>query len=77
MTVVSATEVQNNFGHYLSRANAGEEIAITKNGKIWAHLLSSAKKREFLIDSIRGIISNTPDREVIRTEKRARYENLD
>lgn len=37
---ITSTEVQNNFGRYLSLAAASEEIIITKNGKDIARLVS-------------------------------------
>lgn len=33
MTTATATEVQNNFGKYLSMVQRGDEVVVLKNGK--------------------------------------------
>lgn len=40
MTTITATEIHNNFGHYLRLIQSGEEIIILKKGKEFARLIS-------------------------------------
>ena len=40
MITATATDIQNNFGHYLQAVQQGDEIIILKNGKEVARLVS-------------------------------------
>lgn len=58
MTIVSATEVQNNFGRYLQSVQNGNEVVILKNGKEAARLVSYDRSVSFLTDSLVGVLKN-------------------
>ncbi|MCH5186315.1 MAG: type II toxin-antitoxin system Phd/YefM family antitoxin, partial [Oscillospiraceae bacterium] len=55
MTMVTATDVQNNFGKYLNLVQQGEEVIILRNGKETARLISHEKSVSFLTDSLIGV----------------------
>lgn len=80
MTMVSATELQNNFGKYLQHVIAGNEIIIIKNGKEVARLISNDKSMTYLTDSLVGVLSKEYDEKQMRDEhyncKENNYENL-
>ena len=57
MTVATSTQLQKNFGKYLSAVMNGDEIIITKNGKEVARLISKEAKTRFLTDELTGVIS--------------------
>jgi len=69
MITATATEVQNNFGHYLQTVLAGDEIIITKNGKEVARLISHESSISFLTDSLTGVLKNNYDDKAIRSER--------
>lgn len=56
MTIITATEFKNNLGNYLSMDN-GEDILITKNGKIIKKLTSPNNKLDIL-NNIAGALKN-------------------
>ena len=47
ISTATATEMQNNFGKYLSLVMAGQEVIVTRNGKRWG--VSSPRTRRFPI----------------------------
>lgn len=57
MTVATSTQLQKNFGKYLSAVMNGDEIIVTKNGKEVARLISKEAKTRFLTDELTGVIS--------------------
>lgn len=69
MITATATEVQNNFGHYLQTVLAGDEIIILKNGKEVARLISHESSISFLTDSLTGVLKNNYDDKAIRSER--------
>lgn len=69
MTMVTATEVQNNFGKYLSAAQNGEDIIIIKNGKEVARLISNEKSISYLTDALIGVLHNDYDEQALRDER--------
>ena len=77
MTTATATEVQNNFGKYLSMVQAGGEVIVLKNGKEVARLVSRDKSVSFLTDSLVGILKGDYDDKEIRAERMAKYEGTD
>ena len=77
MITATATDVQNNFGHYLQAVMSGEEIIILKNGKESARLISRDSSVSFLTDALTGILKNDYDDKAIRTERLAKYESTD
>lgn len=77
MTIATATEVQNNFGKYLSMVQAGGEVTVLKNGKEVARLVSHDKSVSFLTDSLVGLLKGDYDDKAIRAERLAKYEGVD
>ena len=57
--VVTSTEIQNNFGKYLSIVMSGQEIIITKNGKEVGRLVPKDTVASYLTDSLTGIINGS------------------
>ncbi|HHX53673.1 MAG TPA: type II toxin-antitoxin system Phd/YefM family antitoxin [Clostridiales bacterium] len=77
MTVVTATEIQNNFGRFLKMAQEGKDIVITKNGVEVARLISKGKTVSFLSDRLVGVLSSDVDEKKARSERLARLEDSD
>ena len=77
MTIVNATEVQNNFGKYLNAAMSGDDIVILKNGKEVARLVSNQKSISYLTDSLIGVLHNDYDEKAIKDERMNKYESTD
>lgn len=61
MTIVTSTELQNNFGKYLKYVQEGEEVVILRNGKEIARLISCEKKISFISDSLLGVLKTDYD----------------
>jgi prevent-host-death family protein len=76
-TTATATEVQNNFGKYLSIVQGGGEVIILKNGKETARLISNEKSISFLTDSLTGILTKDYDDKEVRAEQLKKYESVD
>lgn len=76
MITATATEIQNNFGHYLQAVQSGEEIIILKNGKEVARLISHESSVSFLTDSLTGVLKNDYDDKTIRKERIEAHENF-
>jgi prevent-host-death family protein len=76
-TTATATEVQNNFGKYLSIVQNGGEVIILKNGKETARLISNEKSISFLTDSLTGILTKDYDDKEVRAEQLKKYESVD
>ena len=76
-TTATATEVQNNFGKYLSIVQNGGEVIILKNGKETARLISNEKSISFLTDSLTGILTKDYDDKEVRAEQLRKYESVD
>ena len=74
----TATEMQNNFGKYLSIVAAGKEVIVTKNGKEVARLIPRNAAVSFLTDSLVGILRGDADLEQAKEERlREKYETTD
>ena len=76
MIIVTATEIQNNFGHYLQTVQEGDEIIILKNGKEVARLISHDSSVSFLSDSLIGVLKNDFDDKLLRKERIESHENI-
>ena len=59
--IATATEMQNNFGKYLSMVMNGDEVVVTKNGKEVGRFIPIDKTVSFLTDSLTGIIKGVWD----------------
>ncbi len=69
MITATATDVQNNFGHYIQAVQSGDEIIIMKNGKKVARLISYDSSISFLTDLLTGVLKNDYDDKLIRAER--------
>lgn len=77
MITATATDVQNNFGHYLQAAQTGDEIIILKNGKEVARLISHEASVSFLTDSLTGVLKHNYDDKAIHAERIEAHESID
>ena len=77
MTIVTATELQNNFGKYLQCVQNGDEVVILRNGKEVARLISHEKSVSYLTDSLVGVLKSNYDEKQMKAERMGKYENLD
>ena len=77
MTIVTATDIQNNFGKYLQLVQTGEEIVILRNGLEMARLISHDKAASFLSDSLLGVLKNDYDDKKMKAERMSKYESAD
>ena len=75
MITATATDIQNNFGHYLQAVQQGDEIII-KNGKEVARLVSHESSVSFLTDSLTGVLKNDYDDKAVRAERIEAHENF-
>ena len=66
---VTSTEAQNNFGKYMRAAQDGYEVIVTRNGKEVVRIVSADRRREFLTDSLVGILQGDIDEKKMRREK--------
>ncbi len=74
----TATEVKNNFGHYLGIILNGDEVIITKKGKEVGRLIPRSGAVSYLTDSLTGILKGNDDYKQAKEENlRARYEIVD
>ena len=69
MTVATATQVQNNFGRYLTAVMNGDEVLILKNGKEVARIISKEASVTSLTDALTGVIKGDFDERAIRAER--------
>ena len=77
MITATATEFQNNFGHYLNAVQMGDEIIVLKNGKKIGRFISYETSVSFLTDSLRGVLKNDYDDKDIRAERYEKREDTD
>lgn len=76
----TATEMQNNFKRYLNIVMSGDEVIVTKNGKIVGRFIPQNTAVSYLTDSLRGILQNTDeiDMDTVREERlKEKYEITD
>lgn len=78
MAMATATEMQNNFGRYLSLVMSGQEFIITKNGKEVARFVPHEASVSYLTDSLKGILKGNYDMDEIKAERlKEKYEVAD
>ena len=65
----TATEIQNNFGWYLSMVMDGIEVIVTKNGKEVGRFLPRASAVSYLTDSLTGILKEDMDLDQVKGER--------
>ena len=56
MITATATEMQNNFGHYLNFVMSVQESIVTKNGKEVGRFIPKEAAVSYLTDSLTGIL---------------------
>ena len=74
----TATEMQNNFGRYLSIVMGGEEVIVTKNGKEVGRFIPRNAAVSYLTDALTGILKGEIDPERAKEKRlREKYEIAD
>lgn len=74
----TATEIQNNFGKYLSLVMAGQEIIVTKNGREVGRFIPRDAAVSYLTDSLTGILEKDYDLDQEKARSlREKYEAVD
>lgn len=74
----TATEMQNNFGKYLSLVMAGQEIIVTKNGREVGRFIPRDAAVSYLTDSLTGILKKDYDLDQEKARSlREKYEAVD
>lgn len=73
----TATEMQNNFGKYLSLVMSGQEIIVTKNGKEVGRFIPKDATVSYLTDSLTGILQEDYDLDEAKEESlREKYGSI-
>lgn len=67
--MATATEMQNNFGRYLSLVMDGIEVIVTKNGKEVGRFLPREAAVSYLTDSLTGILKENADMDQVKEER--------
>ena len=65
----TATEMQNNFGRYLSLVMDGIEVIVTKNGREVGRFLPKDATVSYLTDSLTGILNGDTDLDQAKEER--------
>ena len=74
----TATEMQNNFGRYLTLIMNGQEIIITKNGREVGRFIPKDSAASYLTDSLTGILKEDYDLDDAKLERlREKYDSAD
>ncbi len=74
----TATEMQNNFGRYLSIVMSGHEVIVTKNGKEVGRFVPRDAAISYLTDSLADILKENHDADQAREEGlKEKYEITD
>ena len=77
-TTATATEIQNNFGRYLSLVMSGQEVVVTRNGREVGRFIPKDATVSYLTDSLTGILKGNDDLDKVREEGLAKkYEITD
>ncbi len=69
IATATATEMQNNFGRYLSLVMDGIEVIVTKNGKEVGRFLPREAAVSYLTDSLTGILKENADLDQVKEER--------
>ena len=78
ISTATATEMQNNFGKYLSLVMAGQEVIVTRNGKEVGRFIPKDAAVSYLTDSLTGILKNDVNLDEAKTERlKEKYEVAD
>ncbi len=78
ISTATATEMQNNFGKYLSLVMAGQEVIVTRNGKEVGRFIPKDAAVSYLTDSLTGILKKDAELDEAKTERlKEKYEIAD
>ena len=78
ISTATATEMQNNFGKYLSLVMAGQEVIVTRNGKEVGRFIPKDAAVSYLTDSLTGILKHDVNLDEAKTERlKEKYEIAD
>ena len=67
--IATATEMQNNFGRYLSIVQSGKEVIVTRNGKEVGRFVPRETAVSYLTDSLTVILKGNDDIDTARDER--------
>ena len=77
-TTATATEMQNNFGRYLSLIMSGQEVIVTKNGREVGRFIPKEAAVSYLTDSLTGILKGNYSLDDTKSERlKEKYEAVD
>ena len=68
ISTATATEMQNNFGKYLSLVMAGQEVIVTRNGKEVGRFIPKDAAVSYLTDSLTGLLKKDVELNEANTE---------
>lgn len=74
MKMVTATDVQNNFGKYLQYAMEQGEVVILRNGKRVARIISEEATVGYLTDSLRSVLKQQYSDDDVKAARTAKYD---
>ena len=78
ISTATATEMQNNFGKYLSLVMAGQEVIVTRNGKEVGRFIPKDAAVSYLTDSLTGLLKKDAELDEAKTERlKEKYEIAD
>ena len=78
ISTATATEMQNNFGKYLSLVMAGQEVIVTRNGKEVGRFIPKDAAVSYLTDSLTGLLKKDAELNEAKTERlKEKYEIAD
>lgn len=78
ISTATATEMQNNFGKYLSLVMAGQEVIVTRNGKEVGRFIPKDAAVSYLTDSLMGILKKDVNLDEVKAERlKEKYEIAD
>lgn len=78
ISTATATEMQNNFGKYLSLVMAGQEVIVTRNGKEVGRFIPKDAVVSYLTDSLTGILKKDVNLDEVKAERlKEKYEIAD
>lgn len=78
ISTATATEMQNNFGKYLSLVMAGQEVIVTRNGKEVGRFIPKDAAVSYLTDSLTGLLKKDAYLDEVKEERlKEKYEIAD
>ena len=78
ISTATGTEMQNNFGKYLSLVMAGQEVIVTRNGKEVGRFIPKDAAVSYLTDSLTGILKKDVNLDEVKAERlKEKYEVAD